>query len=107
MATVRIEEFSGMSLDHKGFVQVPQLPLTAAAQTIISSGASAASAALATSTRVIGIRATGGKVAVRVGGGTPVALTTDAGVNDGEYRWFGIDPVLAQSGTAKIAAIEY
>lgn len=107
MGSLRIEQYSGQGLDHRGSLPLPQLPLCAAAEILVTSGVSAASAVLAKATRVLFVRSTGGtNVAVRYGDGTPVALVTDASVVDGEGRYFSIDPAMAGK-ELKLAAIDY
>lgn len=109
MGTVRIEQYSGQSLDHKQTMQMPQLNVMAAALTLTSGGASVASAVLAPGTRALFIRSSGSRVALRIGDSTtadPVAVTGDASVLDTEGRWFGIDPTIAGK-PLKVAVIDY
>jgi hypothetical protein len=114
MGALRIEQYSGPAREFKNGGQdgsmtmpMPALPLVAAAELLTTSGTSAASAALNDATRAVYLRNTGAtSIAVRVGTGTPTALTTDASILASEGRWFGIaDSLVGQ--TIKIAAIDY
>jgi hypothetical protein len=110
MSTLRIEQYAGQSLDNKSFMQMPELPPTAIAQVLTSSGTSGVSAVLDSKTRCICVMATGTPaVAFRVGdsaSGDPVALETDAVVRDGERVWFGIPAGLFGKNTLKVAVID-
>jgi hypothetical protein len=110
VSSVRIEQFAGQSLDGRGMMQMPELPSCAPAQTITSSGASAASAVLSANARCICVRTTGTPaVALRIGastGGDPVAVASDPSVSDGERVWFGIPPSLIGRTDLKIAVID-
>ncbi|MFZ4687860.1 MAG: hypothetical protein ACOYLS_01350 [Polymorphobacter sp.] len=109
MSEIRIEQYAGGGLDNRGIMQMPQLPMLAQAITLASSAASAASATLNPKTRVLFIRATGGNVAFRTGdstGGDPTAVITDVALNDGETRYFALDPSAAVNGALKIAVID-
>lgn len=110
MGSLRIEQYAGQALGHRGDLPIPELNLSAAAENLNTSGISAASAVLQKNTRAVFVRSTGGtNVAVRVGNivpSDPVALVTDASVVNGEGRWFGIPPALA-GYDIKIAAIDY
>jgi hypothetical protein len=110
MSEIRIEQFAGMALDHKGFMQMPELPPTGNAITLASGATSNVSGSLDPKTRCVRVRCIGTPgVAFRLGDSAvadPVALTTDTSLDDGEVAWFGIHAGWAGKSTLKIAVID-
>ena len=103
MSSVRIEQYAGAGRDERGDVQIPLLPLVAAAENVASGAASAQSALFNPMCRLIYVKATGGAVAVTVGT-DPVAETSGAALAEDEGRWFAIDRT--QAGKLRLAVID-
>ncbi|MCU0891380.1 MAG: hypothetical protein MUE77_06465 [Sandarakinorhabdus sp.] len=113
MSEIRIEQFPGAGTDGRETVQMPVLDLTADCLTVASGAAAAASAPLDPKTRVIGIRASAGPVAVRIGSGNAAAVAgqlataaAGASVNQDEYRFFAVPPALHGKADVRVAVID-
>lgn len=113
MSEIRIEQFPGAGTDGRDTVQMPVLDLTANCITLASGATAAASAPLDPKTRVIGIRASAGGVAVRLGRGDDTAVAAllpnaaaGASVNQDEYRHFAIPTALHGKTDVRVAVID-
>lgn len=111
MATLRIEQFSGASMDERHVMQMPQLPMIGAAVTLTSSGVSSAMASpIDAKTRALRLRCTGTPpIAFRVATSTPtdpLAVVTDISMADGEVVYFGLDPSQVGGRALKVAVID-
>ena len=106
MATLRIEQYAGAAMDNRTMMQMPMMPMVADAVDLTTSGSSQRSSKLDADTRALFIRSTGGKVAVTIGDAANVTVTalSGASLDDGEGRWFGVDPGAVQSSAGLAVA---